>query len=226
MLSWPSTVSCKLVVILRAPVHEQLRIDPRHGGCNSLDVARADVADGEHAWHARLQQVRCARQRPLRRIELLARELRAGLDETVRIEREATGHPARRRQRTGHHEHVTDGPRFFRQGAAVRQRTLAGALASTATNSVPDAARPSDGSRCDGPEKRHIVAASPLPALWCIAGRARQEHCGPAGGSLPITTTSSSAQSCASMNVSGSRRRPLRNAPGSERRFAISRRSR
>src|SRR6185503_7711697 len=47
------------------------------------------------------------------------RQFRAGLDETIRIEREAPGYPARRRRCAGHHEYVTYRSCLLHQTAAV-----------------------------------------------------------------------------------------------------------
>src|SRR5437762_4726305 len=75
---------------------------------NPFDVSAADVSDREHAGPARLQEVRQARERPFRRLELLFRQLRAGLDETLFVEHDAPVEPARVRSRTGHREDVPD----------------------------------------------------------------------------------------------------------------------
>src|SRR5690348_12262626 len=48
---------------------------------HALDVARANVADGEDTQHAGLEQVRATRERPV--LEVLRSQVRPGLDEAL-----------------------------------------------------------------------------------------------------------------------------------------------
>src|SRR5882724_10524272 len=79
-----------------------------HRRRHPLDVAGPNVAHGEHAGPAGLEQVWRARERPARRGQLLAREIRARLDEPLRIEHYATIEPPRARHGSGHDEDVLD----------------------------------------------------------------------------------------------------------------------
>src|SRR5206468_73507 len=52
-----------------------------HCRSDTLQVPATDIADGEHAGPAGLEQVGWAWQRPLKNLELLTRQVRSGLDE-------------------------------------------------------------------------------------------------------------------------------------------------
>src|SRR5947207_3169346 len=79
-----------------------------NGRGDALDAARADIADGEDAGPARLEQQRRARQWPAGGSEIVVREIGAGLDETVLVEREASIEPVGVRHGARHHEDVSD----------------------------------------------------------------------------------------------------------------------
>src|SRR5438128_10299091 len=75
---------------------------------DACDVASAHVADGEDSREAGFQQTRLARERPARGGESLRRQIRAGPDEPVLVERDAALEPARARNGPGHREDVPD----------------------------------------------------------------------------------------------------------------------
>src|ERR1700758_151159 len=86
-------------------------------GGHAFDVAAANISDGEDRGEARLEQKWRARQPPARALEILARQVRSGLDETVVVEDQAAVQPLRRRVRSGHHEEMADVFDVFRLAA-------------------------------------------------------------------------------------------------------------
>ena len=65
------------------------------GRRHTLDVACPHVADREHAGQARFEQMRRARQRPMRGGQVVLGQVGPGLDEPLGIERDAAVEPAR-----------------------------------------------------------------------------------------------------------------------------------
>src|SRR5438552_1353070 len=86
---------------------------------DSLDAARADVADGEDAGPARFEQQRRARERPAGGHEIVVRQIRTGLDETALVERETAIEPTGVRRGARHHEDVPDLMLLFVAGLRV-----------------------------------------------------------------------------------------------------------
>src|SRR5262245_62433596 len=76
------------------------------GRGDALHAAGADVADGEDAGDAGLERIGGARQRPLRRRELLVAEVDAGLHEPLLVDLEAAVEPLGVGTRAGHQEEV------------------------------------------------------------------------------------------------------------------------
>src|SRR6186713_1124637 len=65
-----------------------------HRGGHALLVPAADIAHGEDAGKARLQEVRRPRQRPLRRPQVVPREVGPGLDKPLLVAHDAAVEPA------------------------------------------------------------------------------------------------------------------------------------
>ena len=65
------------------------------GGRDALDVAAAHVADRKDARTTRFEQIRRPGQRPPRCRQIVLRQLRTGLDESLVVERDAPFEPAR-----------------------------------------------------------------------------------------------------------------------------------
>src|SRR5262249_42778599 len=78
------------------------------GGGDALHVARADVADGDDAGHARLEQVGRALERPFRGCEVADAQVGPGLHEPLGVPRDALAEPGGVRLGPGHQEDVPD----------------------------------------------------------------------------------------------------------------------
>src|SRR5437764_1401067 len=89
------------------------------GGRRPLDAPAADVAHREHAGQAGFQEIRGAAQRPMRRGQVVRREIRAGLDESAGIEREAALEPRGTGSGARHGEDVADALRLLPARPAV-----------------------------------------------------------------------------------------------------------
>ena len=74
-----------------------------------LDIASPDVADREHAGQTRLEEVGSSGKRPMRGGQILWGQIGAGLDEFLRVARDAPREPACVGHGTGHGEDVADG---------------------------------------------------------------------------------------------------------------------
>src|SRR5262245_42543822 len=60
-----------------------------HGRRDSFEVSAPDIAHCKDPWQARFEQVRRSRERPVSRFEILTRQVRPGLDESLVVEGEA-----------------------------------------------------------------------------------------------------------------------------------------
>src|SRR4051812_13510734 len=65
------------------------------GRCDALHVAAAHVTNREHAGQAGLEEVRAARQRPTCRRQVVVGQIRARLDESLLVHRQAVLQPRR-----------------------------------------------------------------------------------------------------------------------------------
>src|SRR5580765_7969967 len=77
-----------------------------HRRRHPFQTAGADIADGEHTWKTRFEQMGSTSQWPLRRSQIIVGEVRAGLDESLRIERKTAIKPVRVWKSPSHHKDV------------------------------------------------------------------------------------------------------------------------
>src|SRR5579863_1570397 len=80
--------------------------------CHTLEAARAHVARRKYAGETRFEQARCSRQRPLRSLEDLGGQVRAGPDKAFVIQGHTRLQPGRARLSARHQKHVADVARF------------------------------------------------------------------------------------------------------------------
>src|SRR5260370_26045574 len=78
------------------------------GRRDTLRAPAAHVANREDTRQTRLEEMGWATQRPLRGPQLVRGQRRSRLDESLRIERQASGEPLRARLRPGHRENMPD----------------------------------------------------------------------------------------------------------------------
>src|SRR5687767_8249616 len=101
--------ACYSPLLPDRPVHEgNCRGSLTHSGCNALHAACAHIANRKNPRKAGLQRVWCARQRPVRGIEIISRQICARLDESLLVACHTTEQPVRAWLRTGHDEYVAN----------------------------------------------------------------------------------------------------------------------
>ncbi len=156
---------------------------------------------------ARLEQVRRPRERPLRRGQVLGRQVRPGLDEALRVERDAAVEPAacwapRRssRRRAG----CRGVSALAASGCRASARARGARRLRAPRSRCACAARSRDSPRCGGSGSATCVSARPAERTSMCTRRAvcaRNTAAWPAELPPPTTMTSSSPHSCASTNV-------------------------
>ena len=73
---------------------------------DTLHITAAHVSGSKNTRKRCFQQVWSAAERPVRVVQILRRQIGAGLDEAFAIERDAAAEPICIRVRSGHNEHV------------------------------------------------------------------------------------------------------------------------
>src|SRR5215472_3469299 len=78
------------------------------GGCNPLDAPATHVSNRENPWHTGLEQVWRTGEGPVGRGQIFWGQIGTGLDEPLRVERNAVIEPVGIRHSAGHKEEVPD----------------------------------------------------------------------------------------------------------------------
>src|ERR1043166_5077791 len=77
-----------------------------HRRRHALETASSDIAYREHSGQTCFEEMRSASERPLSGVEILGRQVWSGLDESVRVQRNASVQPMCIWNSTGHDEDV------------------------------------------------------------------------------------------------------------------------
>src|SRR4030095_12323313 len=88
-------------------------------GRDTLHAARAHVSHREYSRQARLELIRPPLQRPAGGLQLRRTQVRSGLDEALRVQRQAAAEPPGVCIGSGHREHVADLADLARAGGRV-----------------------------------------------------------------------------------------------------------
>src|SRR6266550_3281604 len=117
-ISWWSRISAdQPLLLVQHLMYRSDRDRPlAHGRCHALQAPGPDVAHREDPGATRLEQMGSAGERPPRGGQLLGRQVRSRLDESLGVEREAAVQPARARHRARHGEDMPDAVRLDASG--------------------------------------------------------------------------------------------------------------
>ena len=78
------------------------------GRGDAFDIARANVTNSKHSGQTRFEVVRRASHWPTRRSQVVSRQVRPRLDESLTVEKHAPAESARVWNRSGHDEDVAN----------------------------------------------------------------------------------------------------------------------